>query len=161
MILKPMSDDRKLLRKAIGIAAKGINSGGGPFGAVLSKDGKIISQSNNRVVLNIDPTAHAEILVIREAAGLLKTHDLSGCVMYTSCEPCPMCLGAIYWSGIRKVVYASGRRDAAEAGFDDELIYNEISLDPSKRQVIFVQMKDNKAEEIFRTWEQYDGKTIY
>jgi tRNA(Arg) A34 adenosine deaminase TadA len=161
MILKPMSDDKKFLRKAIEIAADGIKNGGGPFGAVISKEGKIISESNNRVVLNIDPTAHAEILVIREAAGLLKTHDLSSCVLYTSCEPCPMCLGAIYWSGIKKVVYASGRHNAAAAGFDDELIYNEISLDPSKRQVTFVQMKDNESEKIFRKWEHYDGKTTY
>jgi guanine deaminase len=161
MILKPISDDKKCLRKAIEIAADGIKNGGGPFGAVISKEGKIISESNNRVVLNIDPTAHAEILVIREAAGLLKTHDLNGCVLYTSCEPCPMCLGAIYWSGIKRVVYASGRHDAAAAGFDDELIYNEISLDPSKRQVTFVQMKDNEAEKVFRKWEQYDGKSTY
>lgn len=161
MILKTMSEDKKFLRKAIEIAADGIQNGGGPFGAVISKEGEIISVSNNRVILNIDPTAHAEVLVIREAAGLLKTHDLNGCVLYTSCEPCPMCLGAIYWSGIKRVVYASDRRDAAAAGFNDDLIYNEISLDPSKRQVTFVQMKDNDAKEVFRRWEQYDGKTTY
>jgi guanine deaminase len=156
-----MSDDKKFLRKAIEIAADGIKNGGGPFGAVISKDGDIIAESNNKVVLNVDPTAHAEILAIRDAAGLLKTFDLSGCVLYTSCEPCPMCLGAIYWSGIKKVVYASGRSDAASAGFNDELIYGEISLDPSKRQVTFVQIKDNEAETVFRKWEQYDGKTTY
>lgn len=156
-----MSDDKKFLREAIEIAADGIKNGGGPFGAVISKDGNIIAESNNKVVLNIDPTAHAEILAIREAAGLLKTHDLGGCVLYASCEPCPMCLGAIYWSGIKRVVFASGRSDAATAGFDDELIYNEISLDPSKRQVTFVQVKDNEAEAVFRKWEQYDDKTEY
>jgi tRNA(Arg) A34 adenosine deaminase TadA len=161
MLLKSMSDDKKFLREAIEIAANGIKNGGGPFGAVISKDGDIIAESNNKVVLNIDPTAHAEILAIREAAGLLKTHDLGGCVLYASCEPCPMCLGAIYWSGIKRVVYASGRSDAAIAGFDDELIYNEISLDPSKRQITFVQIKDNEAEAVFRKWVQYDGKTTY
>ena len=156
-----MSDDKKFLSKAIEIAASGINSGGGPFGAVISKEGSIIAGSNNRVVLNTDPTAHAEILAIREAASFLKTHDLDGCVLYSSCEPCPMCLGAIYWSGIKRVVYTSGRQDAAAAGFDDELIYNEISLDPSKRQVTFLQMEDHEAKEVFRKWEEYDGKTIY
>jgi tRNA(Arg) A34 adenosine deaminase TadA len=161
MLLKPMSDDNKFLRKAIVIAADGIENGGGPFGAVITKDGNIIAGSNNKVVLNADPTAHAEILAIRYASGLLKTHDLSGCVLYTSCEPCPMCLGAIYWSGIKKVVYASGRRDAASAGFNDELIFDEISLDPSKRHIVFVQIKDNEAEMVFSKWEQYDGKTTY
>jgi guanine deaminase len=156
-----MSDDRRLLRRAIEIAASGIERGGGPFGAVISKEGSIIAESINKVVLNIDPTAHAEILAIRLAAGFLKTHDLDGCILYTSCEPCPMCLGAIYWSGIKRVVFASGRHDAASAGFDDELIYNEISLDPSKRQVTFLRMEDPEAKKIFRKWEKYDGKISY
>jgi guanine deaminase len=156
-----MSDDKKLLRKAIEIAASGISTGGGPFGAVISREGKIIAGSNNRVVLDTDPTAHAEILAIREAARFLRTHDLNGCVLYASCEPCPMCLGAIYWSGIKRVIYASGRHDAADAGFDDELIYNEISLDPSKRQVSFIRLEDAEAKEVFRKWEEYDGKIAY
>lgn len=156
-----MSDDKEFLRKAIEIAASGISSGGGPFGAVISKELRIIAETNNRVVLNTDPTAHAEILAIREAARVLGTHDLNGCVLYASCEPCPMCLGAIYWAGIGRVVYASGRHDAAAAGFDDELIYNEISLDPSKRQVTFLQMENHEAEEVFRQWEEYDAKTTY
>jgi len=156
-----MSDDNKFLRKAIEIASSGISSGGGPFGAVISKEGILIAGSNNRVVLNNDPTAHAEILVIREAARFLGTHDLNGCILYTSCEPCPMCLGAIYWSGIKRVVYASERHDAAAAGFVDELIYNEISLDPSERKVSFVRMEDHEATEVFRKWIEYDGKTTY
>jgi guanine deaminase len=160
-LLKPISDDKKFLRKAIEIAAAGIKDGGGPFGAVISKGGKIIAESNNKVVLNTDPTAHAEILAIREASGFLKTYDLTGCVLYASCEPCPMCLGALYWSGIKKVVYASDRRDAALAGFNDEMMYNEILLDPSERQVTFMQMKDNEAKAVFRKWEQYEGKTTY
>lgn len=156
-----MSDDRKFLRMAIEIAASGISSGGGPFGAVVSKEGRIIAGSNNKVVLNTDPTAHAEILAIREAARLMGSHDLEGCVLYASCEPCPMCLGAIYWSGIKRVVYASGRHDASAAGFDDELIYHEISLDSSKRQVTFHHLEDPAAKEVFRRWEEYDGKTTY
>ena len=156
-----MYDDKKFLRKAIEIANYGIKKGCGPFGAVISKEGRIIAESNNKVILNSDPTAHAEILAIREAAGFLRTHDLDGCILYTSCEPCPMCLGAIYWSGIKRVVYASDRRDAAIAGFDDEMIYHEISLDPSKRRITFEQIKDTEAKEVFRKWDHYDGKTPY
>ncbi len=156
-----MSDDRKLLKEAIEIASSGISTGGGPFGAVISKEGRIIAGSGNRVVLNNDPTAHAEILAIREAARLLKTHNLEDCVLYTSCEPCPMCLGAIYWSGIKRVIYASGRHDAEASGFDDEYIYNEISLDPSMRQVTFIHLDDHEAKEVFRKWDEYDGKKAY
>ena len=156
-----MYDDKKFLRKAIEIANDGITKGCGPFGAVISKKGRIIAESNNKVILNTDPTAHAEILAIREAARSLKTHELNGCVLYTSCEPCPMCLGAIYWSGIKRVVYASDRKDAAIAGFDDEMIYHEISLDPSKRRITFEQIKDTEAKEVFRKWDHYDDKTTY
>lgn len=156
-----MSDDSMFLRRAIEIAGDGIEKGGGPFGAVIVKEGRVVAESNNKVVLNIDPTAHAEILVIREAARVLGTHYLDECILYTSCEPCPMCLGAIYWSGIKRVVYASGRRDAARAGFDDEMIYNEISLEPSKRQVDFSQAEDPEAAEIFRRWDNYDSKIRY
>ena len=156
-----MSDDKKFLRKAIEIAESGIKNGGGPFGAVISLNGEIIAESNNRVVLNTDPTAHAEVLAIRQAAGILGTHNLNGCVLYSSCEPCPMCLGAIYWSGIEKVVYASDRLDAAAAGFNDELIYNEISVDPSKRRISFLHRDDPEAKELFRKWERFDGKVTY
>jgi len=153
--------DKELLEMAVDIARDGINEGGGPFGALITMDGNIIASSGNRVVLNADPTAHAEILAIRKAAEYTGNHDLSGCVLYTSCEPCPMCLGAIYWAGIRKVVYASGRKDAAAAGFNDEFIYNEISLDPSERKVRFLQLKDTGAEELFREWENFEGRKKY
>ena len=156
-----MTDDKEFLRRAVEIAGSGINNGGGPFGAVITKEGKVIAGSNNRVVLDSDPTAHAEILAIREAARLTGTHILDGCVLYASCEPCPMCLGAIYWSGIKRVVYASGRHDAAAAGFDDEFIYNEISLDPSARRVTFIHQEDDEAGEVFGKWIDYDGKIPY
>jgi len=156
-----MSDDKKFLRKAIEIAESGIKNGGGPFGAVISLNGEIIAESNNRVVLNTDPTAHAEVLAIRKAAGILGTHNLNGCVLYSSCEPCPMCLGAIYWSGIERVIYASDRLDAAAAGFNDELIYNEISVDPSERRISFQHMDDPEAKELFMKWEKFDGKVTY
>jgi guanine deaminase len=156
-----MSDDRKFLRRAIEIAADGIDTGGGPFGALIVKEGRIIAESNNRVVIDSDPTAHAEILAIRKASVLLATHQLTGCIIYSSCEPCPMCLGAIYWSGIKRVVYASERKDAASAGFKDEHIYEEISLDPEIRQVSFIHLEDPEASELFRKWEKYDLKVKY
>lgn len=155
------NNDRKFLREAIKIATEGIKSGGGPFGAVIVKDSSIISGSNNKVVLSGDPTAHAEVLVIREAAKLLKSYDLSACVLYATCEPCPMCLGAIYWSGIKKVVYASDRHDAEAIGFNDNLIYNEIAIDPSQRKLIFQHLDDPAAKEIFILWEQYENKIQY
>jgi tRNA(Arg) A34 adenosine deaminase TadA len=153
--------DEELLDKAIEIARNGISEGGGPFGAVITLNGDIIAHSVNRVVLDADPTAHAEILAIRKAAAYLGTHDLGKCVLYTSCEPCPMCLGAIYWAGIKKVVYASERHDAALAGFSDEFIYNEISLDPPERKITFLHVKDTGAPEIFRQWENFEGKINY
>jgi guanine deaminase len=156
-----MNDDRPLLKHAIRLAADGINKGSGPFGAVISKNGKIISESTNRVVLSHDPTAHAEILAIRQASALLKSHDLSGCVIYTSCEPCPMCLGAIYWSGIKKVVYAAKSFDAARSGFNDRAIYTEINLNPQNRKIDFVHISDAGGKEVFKKWDEFEGKIPY
>jgi tRNA(Arg) A34 adenosine deaminase TadA len=156
-----MESDKIFLLRAIEIASENIKAGGGPFGAVIVKNDKIISEAFNRVVLNNDPTAHAEILAIREASSLLKTHDLNECTLYTSCEPCPMCLGAIYWSGIKKVVYSCDRSDAESAGFSDKLIYNEIMLDPSERMISFVRLTDLGGKEVFRQWDELDGKIAY
>lgn len=156
-----MYDDRILLDKTIKIAKKGIKKGKGPFGALVAKDGKIISRANNKVVLSHDPTAHAEVLAIRKASALLKSHDLSDCVLYTSCEPCPMCLGAIYWAGIKKVVYASDRHDAEKAGFSDRLIYDEISVEPGKRKIEFVRISDAGGERVFEKWDSYEKKIPY
>jgi guanine deaminase len=156
-----MTDDRKFLLRAIEIAGNNINDGGGPFGAVISKDGKIISEAGNRVVLTSDPTAHAEILTIRLAASALKSHDLSECILYTSCEPCPMCLGAIYWAGIKKVVYACDRADAEEAGFSDNMIYEEIMLEPSGRKITFIRLADAGGNEVFRKWDNFESKISY
>ena len=156
-----MDDDIKFLRSAIETAKRSIKEGGGPFGALVVKDGKIISRSGNKVVNSNDPTAHAEVLAIREAACVLKTYDLTGCVLYTSCEPCPMCLGAIYWSRLSGVVYASVRNDAADAGFDDDLIYHEISKDPSLRKISFRLIEDKDAKEVFRIWKSYGDKIPY
>jgi tRNA(Arg) A34 adenosine deaminase TadA len=156
-----MENDKLFLLRAVKIAADGIKNGGGPFGAVITKDGKIISEANNNVVLTNDPTAHAEILAIRLAASVLKSHDLNKCTLYTSCEPCPMCLGAIYWAGIKKVVYACDRLEAEGAGFSDNFIYEEIMMDPSNRKVTFLQMNDTGGKEVFRKWDELENKIPY
>jgi tRNA(Arg) A34 adenosine deaminase TadA len=156
-----MGKDKFYLNRAIEIASNGINDGGGPFGAVIVKDNKIISEACNRVVLNNDPTAHAEILVIRQAASVLQSHDLKDCTLYTTCEPCPMCLGAIYWAGIKNVVYSCDRYDAEDSGFSDKMIYNEIMLDPLKRKISFIRLIDPGAKEIFRKWDELENKIAY
>ena len=156
-----MENDRKFLLKAISIAKDGIQNGCGPFGAVLVMKNKVISEACNRVILNNDPTAHAEILAIRQASSILHTHDLSECTLYTSCEPCPMCLGAIYWSGIKKIVYSCDRTDAEAAGFSDKLIYSEIVLDPSKRNISFIRVPESEAQEVFRKWDELENKVSY
>jgi len=156
-----MENDKIFLLRAIEIASAGISEGGGPFGAVIVKDGKIIAEAFNRVVLNSDPTAHAEILAIRLASYVLKTHELNECILYTSCEPCPMCLGAIYWSGLKKVFYSCDRIDAEASGFSDSLIYNEIMLDPSQRQISFIRMTDMGGEKVFGKWEKLENKISY
>jgi guanine deaminase len=156
-----MENDKLFLHRAIETATIGISNGGGPFGSVIVKDGRLISEAYNRVILNNDPTAHAEVLAIRQASSVLKSHDLHECILYASCEPCPMCLGAIYWAGIKKVVYSSDRLDAESAGFSDKMIYNEIILDPSVRKISFIRLDDPQAKEVFRKWDQQENKVTY
>ncbi len=156
-----MINDRILLEHAIRIAKEGIEKGSGPFGAVIAIDGEVVSEAVNRVVVSSDPTAHAEILAIRRASEILKTHNLSDCALYTSCEPCPMCLGAIYWAGIKKVVYASDRFDAAASGFSDSSIYEELKANPSLRSVKFIRYSDTGGEDVFRKWDEYEDKIPY
>jgi len=153
--------DSRFLDMALRLASDNILSGGGPFGAVVVRDGEIISRSGNRVVLEADPTAHAEILAIRHAATKLGTHNLAGCVLFTSCEPCPMCLGAIYWAGIERVVFAASRNDASVAGFNDQFIYDEIALDPSDRQIPFSSSERLRGVAVFEKWINYPDKTPY
>ncbi|MCX6255162.1 MAG: nucleoside deaminase [Bacteroidia bacterium] len=154
-------NDKLFLLRAIEIARNGIQNGGGPFGAVVSKGDKIISEAYNKVVLVNDPTAHAEILAIRQAAAIFISHDLGDCTLYSSCEPCPMCLGAIYWAGIKKVVYACDRNDAAGAGFNDNLIYEEIMLDPADRKIKFLRLTVTGGKEVFRKWDELENKIPY
>jgi len=156
-----MDNDRKFLGMALSLAAGGIKKGCGPFGAIIVYRDEIIARANNRVVMSSDPTAHAEILAIRKAAGKLGSHDLSECILYTSCEPCPMCLGALYWAGIKRVVYASTRYDAARAGFSDNAIYNEIALDPGNRMVKFTRIDDAGGSDVFRLWNDFEEKVAY
>jgi guanine deaminase len=156
-----MENEKIFLLRAIEVAKDGIESGGGPFGAVVSKDGMIISEAYNKVVMTNDPTAHAEILAIRKAASFLKSHHLENCTLYSSCEPCPMCLGAIFWAGIKQVVYACDRADAEKAGFSDKLFYEEIMRDPSKRKVVFLRLTDTGGAEIFKKWEEFENKISY
>jgi len=156
-----MKSDKYFLERAIELAGKGIDDGKGPFGAVISKGGEIIAEANNMVVLSDDPTAHAEILAIRKASAVLKSFDLSGCVIYTSCEPCPMCLGAIYWARIKKVVYASDRLDAAASGFCDEMIYNDMILNPAERKITFIHLHDSGGKEVFRKWDKFENRIPY
>ena len=156
-----MENDKLFLLRAIEIATAGIYKGGGPFGTVITRDSKIISEAFNRVVLDNDPTAHAEILAIRQASSVLHSHELDDCTLYSSCEPCPMCLGAIYWSGIMKVVYSCDRTDAEQAGFSDKLIYNEIILDTSKRKISFIRLNDSGGKEVFKKWDKLEDKISY
>ena len=147
--------------EAIRLSKENIDNGGGPFGAVIVKNGKIIATGVNKVTVNNDPTAHAEVNVIREASAVLKTFDLSGCEIYTSCEPCPMCLGAIYWAHLDKIYFGNTKTDAKNIGFNDTFIYDEIMLPIAKRNLPTVQIMSEKAIEAFVKWEKKEDKTAY
>ena len=147
------------MRMAITLSEQNVKQNqGGPFGAVIVKNGKVIAASANRVISETDPTAHAEVSAIRLACKELKTYDLSGCEIYTSCEPCPMCMGAIYWARIDKVYYANTKTDAAYIGFDDHLIYRELEFDMANRKLRFEQVLRDEAFAVFKLWETSDLK---
>ncbi len=153
--------NEEMMRKAIELSKQSIEKGGGPFGAVIVKDGEIIAKGHNMVTLNNDPTAHAEVSVIREAAKKLNNFSLEGCEIYTSCEPCPMCLAAIYWARIEKIYYANTKKDAAEIDFDDSFIYEQIELPYNERSIPVVQMLRNEAIEAFDIWRDKTDKVEY
>ena len=155
------SNNEKFMLKAIELSKKSVKNGGGPFGAVIVKDGKIIAEGTNSVTKNNDPTAHAEINAIREAAKKLNNFDLSGAEIYTSCEPCPMCLGAIYWARIDKIYFANTKDDAKNIGFDDSFIYEEIEKPISQRKIPTVQILRDKAIEAFEMWKEKEDKIEY
>ena len=144
------------------MARNGMNAGdGGPFGAVVVKDGEVIGRGNNRVTSSCDPTAHAEVTAIRDACANLQTFQLDGCILYTSCEPCPMCLGAIYWARPDKVYYGNTKRDAADIGFDDDFIYRELELPMNGRKIPFEQIGRDTAINTFKEWEAKADKLQY
>lgn len=137
------------------------NGIGGPFGAVVVKDGRVVGKGGNRVLATNDPTAHAEVVAIREACSELGTFDLDGAVLYATCEPCPMCLSAIYWANVAEVIYCLSRHDAASIGFRDSHIYDEIGLDPAERKLTFRNEPHPEAETLFREWLTKDDKVPY
>lgn len=155
-------EDKKFMKRAIALAEKGMDANaGGPFGAVVVKDGEIIAEGHNNVTSTNDPTAHAEVVAIRRACEKLESFQLTDCVIYTSCEPCPMCLGAIYWARPKKVFYACNREDAAEINFDDQFIYDEIDKEISNREIDFVRMLREEAVKVFDIWDNKNNKTVY
>ena len=151
----------EFMLEAIRLSKENIDNGGGPFGAVIVKDGKIIAKGVNKVTVNNDPTAHAEVTAIREAAKILDNFDLSGCEIYTSCEPCPMCLGAIYWSHLDKIYFGNTKTDAKNIGFDDAFIYEEIMISVENRKLPISQLMQNEALEAFKKWTDKEDKTEY
>ena len=156
-----MSEHEKFMRKAIALSVRNVKKGGGPFGAVIVKDGKIIATGVNHVTGSNDPTAHAEILAIRKASKKLHNFSLEGCTIYTSCEPCPMCLGAIYWAHLDKIYYGNTKAEARDIGFDDSFIYDELELPREKRKLPAEPMMSDVAFHAFRMWMDKDDKIEY
>ncbi|MGQ1785231.1 nucleoside deaminase [Saccharicrinis sp. GN24d3] len=156
-----MSEHNKFMARAIELSINNVNGGGGPFGAVIVKDGEIVGEGFNQVSTSNDPTAHAEVTAIRNAARKLNRFDLSGCTIYTSCEPCPMCLGAIYWARIEKMYYGNTKKDADSIGFNDDFIYQEIDKPMNKRQLSAIQLMRDDALTAFRLWDGKNDKTEY
>jgi guanine deaminase len=155
-------EDVIYLQQAVEIARKGIENGmGGPFGCVIVKDGVVIGEGCNQVTSTNDPTAHAEVVAIRAACHHLGEYQLTGCDVFASCEPCPMCLGALYWARPRRVLFAATRHEAAEVGFDDALIYREINLSPGERKIPFVHRPLAAAADLFSLWKEKGNKKLY
>jgi len=150
------------MRRAIEVAKSGMEANeGGPFGAVVVKDGEVIAEGNNCVTSTNDPTAHAEVQAIRKACEKLETFQLDDCIIYTSCEPCPMCLGAIYWARPKKVFYGCTRQDAAKIEFDDQLIYDEIAVEIGERKIEFINLLREEATVVFKNWTDKEDRTEY
>lgn len=154
-------EKEKYMKRAIQLAVDNVRNGGGPFGAVIVKDGRIVAEGVNRVTAQHDPTAHAEVQAIREACRKMETFDLTGCEIYSSCEPCPMCLGAIYWAHLSHLYFAGTKIDAARAGFDDAFIYKELPLDIQHRQLPTETMMHDEALQPFDEWMKSSDKIEY
>lgn len=149
------------MRRAIVLSVDNVRNGGGPFGAVITRNGEVVATGVNRVTANNDPTAHAEVSAIRNAAEALGTFDLSDCEIYTSCEPCPMCLGAIYWARLKKVYFANNKTDAKNIGFDDSFIYDELALPRQERKLASEILLHDEAMEAFHLWDRKEDKIEY
>ena len=155
-------DRRALLLRAVQLSAEKMRAGlGGPFGAVIARDGLVIAEGSNQVTSLNDPTAHAEVQAIRDACRKLDSHSLAGCEIYSSCEPCPMCLSAIYWARLDRIVFANSRADAAAIGFDDDHIYREIPKDIGQRAIPTTRIALDEAAEIFQEWQALPNKIMY
>ena len=149
------------MTRAIALSIENVNSGGGPFGSIIVKNDKVIAEGSNKVTLNNDPSAHGEIVAIRKACKSLNNFNLSGCELYSTCEPCPMCLSAIYWAHIDKVYYANTRNDAQKIDFDDSLIYSELLTNVKKRKIPMVPMMRDEALKVFELWDKKTDKIKY
>jgi guanine deaminase len=154
-------DDSIFMKRAIVLSREAAQGGGGPFGALIVLDGKIVGEGTNKVVPSKDPTAHGEIVAIRAACITLRTHDLTGATIFTSCEPCPMCLGAIWWARIARIVYGNTRADAAAIGFDDDAIYEEISRPVKDRQIPLKRIFADEALAVFEKWVRNPERIMY
>ena len=159
--LSYMMTSQDFMQRAIALAVENVRQGGGPFGAVIVRDGKILAEGVNRVTANHDPTAHAEVQAIRQAASLLQTFDLQGCDIYSSCEPCPMCLGAIYWAHLDHLYFAASKDDAAEAGFDDAFIYRELPLPIHERKLTTETLLEAEGKQPFDEWMANTDRVEY
>ena len=149
------------MQRAIDLSIDNVRNGGGPFGAVIVREGEVIAEGTNRVTANIDPTAHAEVMAIRRACQQVKDFRLKGCTIYTSCEPCPMCLSAIYWAGIDKIYYGNTKEDADAIGFSDDVIYKEFTLPLTERTIPMRPLMRHEAQQAFREWEEKEDKVEY
>lgn len=149
------------MREALALSRESVRNGGGPFGAVIVRHDEIIAAASNSVTNSNDPTAHAEINAIRQACRKLNTFDLSGCSLFTSCEPCPMCLGAIFWARLDTIYYGNSKGDAARIGFDDAFIYEQLAIPPTDRAIPMINLLPQEAAQAFLDWEQLEDKTEY
>ncbi len=151
----------EFMKRAIELSIESVNRGGGPFGSIIVKDNHIVAEGSNKVTLTNDPTAHGEIVAIREACKKLNNFSLNDCELYSTCEPCPMCLSAIYWARIDKIYYANTRKDAQKIDFDDSLIYSELQKNINKRKIPMIQMMRNEALVAFELWDKKTDKVEY
>jgi len=162
MKIKFTEREKQFLEQAIELSRKGMLDGyGGPFGCIIVKGDEVVGEGFNKVTSSNDPTAHAEVVAIRDACEKLGTYQLTGCEIYTSCEPCPMCLGAIYWARPEKVFYANTKDDAAAIDFDDDFIYDEINTSMEERKILFHHCPHPLAKEVFEQWKKWGGKKLY